>query len=70
MTYDNFFEIGGGRAVSSRFFDLCKHLKSQLGPCVGEVTFFNQRRSVGARVGDVTFLDHNWDPLRVESVCL
>ena len=41
-----------------------------MGACVGDVTFLHQRRSVVARVGDVTFLDHSWDPLRIASVCL
>ena len=35
-------------AVFCREVILSKHLKGQLGPCVGHVTFLDQRRSVGA----------------------
>ena len=56
--------------MSSRFVYLSKHLKGQLGPCVGDVTFLHKRRSVVARVGGMTFLNHSWDPPGVASVCL
>ena len=40
---------GSVRSLSSSSrFRSSKHLKGQLGPRVGHVTFFNQRRSVGA----------------------
>ena len=35
-----------------------KHLKGQLGPRVGDVTFFNHGGQLGACVGDVTFFNH------------
>ena len=31
-----------------------KHLKGQLGPRVGDVTFFNHGGQLGLHVGDVT----------------
>ena len=35
-----------------------KHLKGQLGPRVGDVTFFIHGGQLGACVGDVTFFNH------------
>ena len=35
-----------------------KHLKGQLGPRVGDVTFFNHGGQLGPCVGDVTFFNH------------
>ena len=35
-----------------------KHLKGQLGPRVGDVTFFNHGGQLGTCVGDVTFFNH------------
>ena len=37
---------------------LSKHLKGQLGPRVGDVTFFNHGGQLGPCVGDVTFFNH------------
>ena len=37
---------------------ISKHLKGQLDPPVRDVTFLDQRRSVGPPVRDLTFLDH------------
>ena len=35
-----------------------KHLKGQLEPRVGDVTFFNHGGQLGPCVGDVTFFNH------------
>ena len=35
-----------------------KHLKGQLGPRVGHVTFFNHGGQLGPRVGHMTFFNH------------
>ena len=35
-----------------------KHLKGQLGPRVGNVTFFNHGGQLGPCVGNVTFFNH------------
>ena len=43
---------GGGEGKKS------KHLKGQLGPRVGDVTFFNHGGQLGPCVGDVTFFNH------------
>ena len=42
---------GGGEGKKS------KHLKGQLGPRVGDVTFFNHGGQLGTCVGDVTFFN-------------
>ena len=39
-------------------YRISKHLKGQLGPRVGDVTFFNHGGQLGACVGDVTFFNH------------
>ena len=49
-------------------YHISKHLKGQLGPRVGDVTFFNQRRSVGApRLSRDVFgsKEVSWDPVSV-----
>jgi len=55
------FRCAEGNILITRvmnYFHESKHLKGQLGPRVGDVTFFNHGGQLGPCVGDVTFFNH------------
>ena len=52
IQFKGLFNINFFRNIQS------KHLKGQLGPRVGDATFFNHGGHLGPCVGDVTFFNH------------